>query len=70
MHYGQTLGFVGYNNILNKSNTDPQHNTIDITFSYASDMKASLILFNEHNGYYRHSTMLKWHGLEDDSNDI
>ena len=28
--------------------------------------KLSLILYNEHNGYYPHNTRVKWHGINED----
>lgn len=50
--------------------TDPQTNTLTVSVQTISGLHINLILYNTHNGYYYHNTLVKWDGNEDDTNEL
>ena len=67
---GEEIIGVGWKDLSSNRRKDPQTNVIEVYVSLASGARLRLRLFNEHNGYYLHRTILKWFDFEDDSNDI
>ena len=67
---GQEVTGVGWKDLSSNRNKDPQTNVIEVYVHLASGARLCLRLFNEHNGYYSHCTLLRWFGFEDDSNKL
>jgi hypothetical protein len=65
---GQHILNVGWGKISTESRTDPQTNSVEVCVQTVSDWNIRLTLFNTHNGYYAHDTIVKWDGLQDDTN--
>jgi len=47
---------------------DPQTNKLDVRVRTISGTTVHLKLFNTHNGYYGHYTIVRWDGMCDDTN--
>ena len=59
---------VGWEKVSPPSRKYPPTNTLGVCIRTMSDITIKLKLFNTHNGYYYHDTIVNWDGVCDDTN--